>query len=100
MSCEEAEELKNLIVKIVDEEGYLDTDKLDRGILELRNTPNDAGNLLSHMVFGQETRSIFPSIYNKLLKERRKNYYNVHVNNLKDLKSNDKVRIQNGETSG
>ena len=91
--------LKHLIAKIVDTEGRMDFDKLDRGLLEMRNTPNEAGISPAKMVFGQEMRSILPSIASQLIKERRKNYYNQRSHNLDALAVNDKVRIQDDEKS-
>ena len=91
--------LKHLVAKIVDTEGRMDFDKLDRGLLEMRNTPNESGISPAKMEFGQEMRSILPSIASQLIKERRKNYYNQRSHNLDALAVNDKVRIQDDEKS-
>ena len=90
--------LKNLVVKIVYTEGRLDLDKLDKGLLELRNTQNETGISPAQMAFGQDIRSVLPSITFKLIKERKKNYYDLHSRNLDEFLVNDKVRIQNEET--
>ena len=50
------------------------------------------------MVFGQEMRSVLPSITASLLKERKKNYYNQHSKTLPDLGINQRVRVQDEET--
>ena len=65
----------------------------------MRNTSNEAGISPAKMVFGQELRSILPSIASQLIKERRTNYYNERSHNLDALAINDKVRIQDDEKS-
>ena len=90
--------LKSLVAKIVDTEGRLDMEKFDKGLLELRNTPNENGASPAQLVFGQEMRSVLPSITFKLMKERRRNYYNLHSKNLNEFLVKDKVRIQNEDT--
>ena len=60
--------LKTLVAKIVDTEGRLDVDKLDKRLLELRNTPNETCISPAKMVFGQDMRALLPSINFKLLK--------------------------------
>ena len=61
----------------MDTVGRLDMEKFDKGLLELRNTPNENGASPAQLVFGQEIRSVLPSITFKLMKERRRNYYNL-----------------------
>ena len=51
------------------------------------------------MIFGQEMRSIIPSICTKMLRDRRENYYNARSKNLEEFQINGKVRIQNEETN-
>ena len=87
-----------MVAKIVDTEGRLDLERLDKGLLELRNTPNETGISPAQMIFGQDMRAVLPSITFKLMKERRKNYYNLHSRNLDEFQVNDNVRIQNEET--
>ena len=91
--------LKHLVAKIVETEGRMDFNQLDRGLPEMRNTPNDSGISPTKMVFGQEMRSILPSIAAQLIRERRKNYYNQRRDNLDALAVNDKVCIQDDEKS-
>ena len=68
-------------------------EKFDKGLFELRNTPNENGASPAQLVFGQEMRSVLPSITFKLMKERRRNYYNLHSKNLNEFLVKDKVRI-------
>ena len=68
------------------------------GLLGLRNTPGENGLSAAKMVFGQELRSILPSIRASLLKERKKNYYNQHSKTMSDLGIMQRVRIQDEET--
>ena len=86
--------LENPVIKIIDEQGHLDTEKLDRGILELRNTPNEGGISPSQMVLAKKQDPLY-IIYTRNGRKNGKNYYTVQFKNLKDLKMNDKVRIQN-----
>ena len=90
--------LKYLIAKIVDSHGSLVIEELDKGILELRNTPAENGLSAAQMVFGQELRSVLPSIRASLLKERKKNYYNQHSKTMPELCINQRVRVQDEET--
>ena len=68
--------LKYLVVKIVAIEGSLVTEKLDKGLLEMKNTPGENGLSTAQMVFGYEMRSLLPAIRSAILKEKRMNYYN------------------------
>ena len=70
--------MEHLVAKIVDTEGRLDRNKLDLGLLELRNTPNESGMSPAQIVFGQEMRSILPSITFALAREKQRNYYNYN----------------------
>ena len=90
--------LKALIAKIHEVHGYLVTEELDKGVLELRNTPGENGLSAAKMVFGHELRSVLPSIRASLLKERRKNYYNQHGKTMADLGATQHVRVQDEET--
>ena len=60
--------LKYLIAKIVEIKGSLVIEELDKGLLEMRNTPNENGLSAAQMVFGQDLRSVLPSIRASLLK--------------------------------
>ena len=64
----------------------------------MRNTPNDNGLSAAQMVFGQDLRSVLPSIRASLLKEKKKNYYNLHSKTLPELCIKQQVRIQDEET--
>ena len=64
----------------------------------MRNTVGENGLSAAKMVFGQEMRSVLPSITASLLKERKKNYYNQHSKTLPDLCINQRVRVQDEET--
>ena len=66
--------MRYLIAKIVETEGSLVIEELDKGLLEMRNTPNENGLSAAQMVFGQDLRSVLPSIRASLLKEKKKNY--------------------------
>ena len=90
--------LKYLIAKIVDTHGSLVIEELDKGLLEMRNTPDENGLSAAQMVFGQELRSVLPSIRASLLKESTKNYYNQHSKTLSELCIKQRVRIQDEET--
>ena len=90
--------LKYLIAKIVDSHGSLVIKELDKGLLELRNTPAENGLSAAQMVFGQELRSVLPSIIASLLKERKRNYYNQHSKTMPELCINQRVRVQDEET--
>ena len=90
--------LKNLIAKIVDTEGRLVIASLDKGLLELRNTPGSNGLSPAQMVFGQDLRSVLPSIRSSLLKENKRNYYNQNSRPLMELKVGSQVRIQDEDT--
>ena len=74
LSREFCKKLKAFITKIHEVHGYLVTEELDKGVLEIRNTPGENGLSAAKMVFGHELRSVLPSIRASLLKERRKNY--------------------------
>ena len=90
--------LKYLIAKIVETEGSLVIEELDKGLLEMRNTPNENGLSAAQMVFGQDLRSVLPSIRASLLKEKKKNYYNLHSKTLPELCIKQRVRVQDEET--
>ena len=90
--------MKYLIAKIVETEGSLVIEKLDKGLLEMRNTPNENGLSAAQMVFGQDLRSVLPSIRASLLKEKKKNYYNLHSKTLPELCIKQQVRVQDEET--
>ena len=68
-------QLKYLIAKIVASHGSLVLEELDKGLLEMRNIAGENGLSAAQMVFGQEMRSVLPSLTASLLKERKKNYY-------------------------
>ena len=51
--------------------GGLVLEELDKGLLEMRNTAGENGLSAAQMVFGQEMRSVLPSITASLLKERK-----------------------------
>ena len=84
--------LKYLIAKLVDSHGSLVIQELDKGLRELRNTSAENGLSVAQMVFGQELRSILPSIRASLLKESRKNYYDQHYKTMPELCMNQRVR--------
>lgn len=69
-----SKKLKYLIAKIVETQGSLVLEELDKGLLEMRNTAGENGLTAAQIVFGQEMRSILPSITASLLKERKMNY--------------------------
>ena len=50
------------------------------------------------MVFGQDLRSVLPSIRSSLLKENKRNYYNQNSRPLMELKIGNQVRIQDEDT--
>ena len=54
--------LKYLIAKIVETEGSLVIEELDKGLLEMRNTPNENGLSAAQMVFRQDLRSVVPQL--------------------------------------
>ena len=98
MAESSVKKLKYLIAKIVETEGSLVIEELDKGLLEMRNTPNENGLSAAQMVFGQDLRSVLPSIRASLLKEKKKNYYNLHSKTLPELCIKQQVRIQDEET--
>ena len=49
--------LKYLIAKIVETEGSLVIKELDKGLLEMRNNPNEKRLSAAQMVFGQDSFS-------------------------------------------
>ena len=73
-------------------------EELDKGLLELRNKSNENGLSTAQMVFGQDLRSVLPSIRASLLKEKKKNYYNLHSKTLPELCIKQPVRVQDEET--
>ena len=73
-------------------------EELDKGLLEMRNTPNENGLSPAQMVFGQDLRSVLPSIRASLLKEKKKNYYNLHSKTLSELCIKQRFRLQDEET--
>ena len=93
-----SKKLKYLIAKIVEIEGSLVIEELDKGLLEMRNTPNENGLSAAQMVFGQDLRSVLPSIRASLLKEKKKNYYNLHSKTLSEPCIKQRVRVQDKET--
>ena len=73
-------------------------EELDKGLLEMRNTPNENGLSAAQLVFGQDLGSSLPSIRASLLKEKKKNYYNLHNKTLSELCIKQRGRVQGEET--
>ena len=66
--------LKYLIAKIVETEGSLVIEELDKGLLEMRNAPNDNGLSAAQMVFGHDLRTVILSIRASLSNKKKKKY--------------------------
>jgi hypothetical protein len=91
--------LKGLIIKIIEENGYLDEDVLTRAIIELRNTPGPLGSSPSTIVYGYELRSMLPVIERRNEEAtKRRLYYNKGARGLKPLEVDDNVVVQHEET--
>ena len=76
----------------------MDEEELANDMLEMRNTPEENGQSLAEMVYGDEMRSFIPVMTtNKNLAEKRKECYNVGSQNLSTLHIRRKVLIQNEE---
>ena len=91
--------------------GNLDTEDFDRGLLEIRNTPNVSGKSPAQMLYGHSLRSAVPAhyrsfskewqieaeMYDKMqaeLKDKSIMYYNRSSHRLSNLKCGMSVRIQ------
>ena len=102
--------VKNLIMKTTSN-GNLDTEDFDRGLLEIRNTPNASGKSPAQIVYGHSLRSAVPAHYRSFskewqaeaeeydklqatMKDKTKMYYDRSSHRLPNLKCGMSVRIQ------
>ncbi|XP_064100829.1 uncharacterized protein K02A2.6-like [Macrobrachium nipponense] len=102
--------VKHFILKVAPS-GNIDTEDFDRGLLEIRNTPNYAGRSPAQILYGQALRSCVPAHASSFKQEwqakaeeydRRvascsqaaKIRYDSHAHPLAPLKLDDNVRIQ------
>ena len=103
-------QVKHLIMKTTSN-GNLDTEDFDRGLLEIRNTPNASGKSPAQIVYGHSLRSAVSAHYRSFskewqieaekydrlqdqVKEKTKMYYNRSSHRLSNLKCGMSVRIQ------
>ena len=72
-------------------------EEVDKELLEMRNTPNENGLSAAQMVFGQNLRSVLPSIRASLLEEK-KELLQLAQQTLSELCIKQRVLVQDEET--
>ena len=100
--------IKDLVAKLSTENhGVVDQESLDRGLIEIRNTPVRHGNTPVMVVFGREMRSILPihpsafvpewvvkAKHRDCMRAKDDKRYNSTAKNLPPLRVGAEVRIQ------
>ena len=102
--------IKHFILKVAPS-GNIDTEEFDKGLLEIRNTPNHTGFSPAQILYGHALRSCVPAHASSFAQEWRnktdeydrrvaahnekvKTLYDSHAHPLQKLKIEDYVRIQ------
>ena len=104
--------MKQLVSKTADSERGIDNDDFHQGLLEYRNSPKETGISPSQMLYGHPLRSCVPAHQSSFqrkwgeimekydrnhakINDRNKHYYNAHAKDLKPLKIQTPVIVQN-----